>query len=176
MQVPITVNYTPDGDDWTVTVAVTGEDASRSARAAGLIAARDQADQLVEQISPDDGRRVVHLLDGDAYAFTTSYLHARLGLSDPADPSGSVGSAGTVGVAGSAGAAVPAGPEAVADKPVTSPPEAGPNRSPDGPTAPPHVDFASTDQVINDEESPAPPWPDATVEAAGIADAVKESR
>lgn len=163
MQVPITVNYTPDGDDWTVTVAVTGEDASRSARAAGLIAARDQADQLVEQISPDDGRRVVHLLDGDAYAFTTSYLHARLGLTDPAGPVGSAGAAGS------------ASPEAAADKPVTSPPEAGPNRSPDGPTAPPHVDFASTDQVINDEESPAPPWPDATVEAAGIADAVKES-
>jgi hypothetical protein len=158
MQVPITVNYTPDGDDWTVTVAVTGEDASRSAKAVGLIAARDQADQLVEQISPDDdGRRVVHLLDGDAYAFTTSYLHARLGLTGPAGSTSS------------------AGPDTTADNPVTSPPEAEPIPSPDGPAAPPHVDFASTDQVINSEESPAPPWPDATVEAAGIADAVKES-
>ena len=32
-------------------------------------------------------RRVVHLLDGDAYAFTTSYLHARLGLAQESDKS-----------------------------------------------------------------------------------------
>ena len=83
MGAPITVNYTPDGDDWTVTVAVAGEVATRSAKAVGLIAARDRADQMVAQIEPDDERRrVVHLLDGDAYAFTTSYLHARLGLGD----------------------------------------------------------------------------------------------
>jgi hypothetical protein len=86
MHAPITVNYTPDGDDWTVTVAVAGEGPTRSAKAAGLIAARDQADQLVAQIDPDDDhRRVVHLLDGDAYAFTTSYLHARLGLAVSTD-------------------------------------------------------------------------------------------
>lgn len=83
MRAPITVNYTPDGDDWTVTVAVAGEKPARSAKAVGLIAARDQADQLVAQIAPDeDRRRVVHLLDGDAYAFTDSYLKARLGLAE----------------------------------------------------------------------------------------------
>jgi hypothetical protein len=88
MHAPITVNYTPDGDDWTVTVAVTGETTTRSAKAVGLIAARDQADQMVAQIEPDDDqRRVVHLLNGDAYAFTTSYLHARLGLAQPAKTS-----------------------------------------------------------------------------------------
>src|ERR1700759_4496167 len=81
MRAPITVNYTPDGEDWTVTVAVAGAETARSAKAVGLIAARDRADQLVAQIDPDeDGRRVVHLLDGDAYAFTNSYLQARLGL------------------------------------------------------------------------------------------------
>jgi hypothetical protein len=81
MRPPITVNYTPDGDDWTVTVAVAGERTVRRAKAVGLIAARDQADQMVAQIAPnEDGRRVVHLLDGDAYAFTDSYLKARLGL------------------------------------------------------------------------------------------------
>lgn len=89
MREPITVNYTPDGDDWTVTVAMTGDAAgdarTRSATAAGLIAARDQADQLIAQLVPNsDHRRVVHLLDGDAYAFTNSYLQARLGL--PANP------------------------------------------------------------------------------------------
>ncbi|HVV24756.1 MAG TPA: hypothetical protein VHF06_35320 [Pseudonocardiaceae bacterium] len=88
MQAPITVNYTTDGDDWTVTVAVAGENTTRSAKAVGLIAARDQADQMVAQIAPDeDSRRVVHLLDGDAYAFTDTYLKARLGLvtEKPAD-------------------------------------------------------------------------------------------
>lgn len=88
MRAPITVNYTPDGDDWTVTVAVAGDAAVRSAKAVGLIAARDRADQMVAQIEPDDDqRRVVHLLDGDAYAFTTSYLHARLGLAQESDKS-----------------------------------------------------------------------------------------
>jgi hypothetical protein len=88
MHAPITVNYTPDGDDWTVTVAVAGDETVRSAKAVGLIAARDRADQMVAQIEPDDDRRrVVHLLDGDAYAFTTSYLHARLGLVRPPDKS-----------------------------------------------------------------------------------------
>ncbi|HEX4724250.1 MAG TPA: hypothetical protein VH333_17165 [Pseudonocardiaceae bacterium] len=94
MHAPITVNYTPDGDDWTVTVAVAGETKTQSAKAVGLIAARDRADQMVAKIEPnDDQRRVVHLLDGDAYAFTTSYLHARLGLVHPAgliDPVGRV--------------------------------------------------------------------------------------
>jgi hypothetical protein len=75
----LTVNYLPDGDDWTVTV--TGDAGRRSTRATGLIAARDQADQLVAQIAPrNDGRTVVHLLDGDAFAFTNTYLHVRLGL------------------------------------------------------------------------------------------------
>lgn len=87
MQVPITVNYSPDGEDWTVTVAGRGQ--TRTATAAGLIAARDQADQLVEQVAPnDDKKTVVHLLDGDAYAFTTSYLHARLGLTELGGVSG----------------------------------------------------------------------------------------
>jgi hypothetical protein len=75
---PIEVNYSPDGDDWTVTV--TGRGQTLTGRAPGLIAARDRADQLVEQLTPDEpGRKtVVHLLDGDAVEFTTAYLTARL--------------------------------------------------------------------------------------------------
>jgi len=42
MHAPITVNYTPDGDDWTVTVRRRRRGPTRSAKAAGLIAARDQ--------------------------------------------------------------------------------------------------------------------------------------
>jgi hypothetical protein len=83
MNAPITVNYLPDGEDWTVTV--TAGEKTETDRATGLVAARDRADQMVaqfKQVNPT----VVHLLDGDAYAFTTSYLPARLGLADPPEP------------------------------------------------------------------------------------------
>lgn len=76
---PITVHYLPEGDDWTVNVT-TGETLLTD-QAPGLIAARDRADQLVEKLSgQDEHRTVVHLLQGDAFAFTTAYLHARHGL------------------------------------------------------------------------------------------------
>lgn len=85
---PIEVNYTPDGDDWTVTVKGRGQ--TLTGRASGLIAARDHADQLVEKIAPEDSgpghRTVVHLLDGDAVDFTTAYLTARMAKTEPAKP------------------------------------------------------------------------------------------
>lgn len=83
---PIEVNYTPDGDDWTV--AVKGRGQTLTARAPGLIAARDRADQLVEKIAPDEPghKTVVHLLDGDAVEFTTAYLTARLAKPEPEKP------------------------------------------------------------------------------------------
>ena len=84
---PIMANYTPAGDDWTVEVTAKGE--SRTATAPGLIAARDAADQLVDELVPDDDvRTVVHTLDGDAYEFTQAYLAARLArpTDEPADP------------------------------------------------------------------------------------------
>ena len=80
---PIEVNYVPDGDDWQVTVSGRGQ--LLRARAPGLIAARDRADQLVEKVAPEEKlRRVVHLLDGDALEFTAAYLTAR--LAKPAEP------------------------------------------------------------------------------------------
>lgn len=82
---PIEVNYTPDGDDWTVSVRGRGQ--TLTGRAVGLIAARDRADQLVEKLTPEEGRKtVVHLLDGDAVEFTTAYLTARLAKSEPSAP------------------------------------------------------------------------------------------
>jgi hypothetical protein len=84
MHEPITINYLPDGDDWRVILS----DGARTetASATGLIAARDQADQLVAKMTPgQDSPTVVHLLNGDAVAFTTQYLHARLGLDLPAE-------------------------------------------------------------------------------------------
>jgi len=83
MSDPIEVNYVPDGDDWQVTVSGRGQ--LLRARAPGLIAARDRADQLVEKVAPEDKlRRTVHLLDGDALEFTAAYLTAR--LAKPAEP------------------------------------------------------------------------------------------
>jgi hypothetical protein len=74
---PIQAEYKPDGDDWTI--KVTMGDKSLTGQAPGLIAARDRADQLVEKLVPDvEHPTVVHLLNGDALAFTTAYLNARM--------------------------------------------------------------------------------------------------
>ncbi|CAM00581.1 hypothetical protein A8924_1649 [Saccharopolyspora erythraea NRRL 2338] len=79
----ITANYVPDGDDWSITVSTDRE--RKTASAPGLIAARDKADQLIEHLAPNShGRVVIHLLDGDGFAFSTAYLQARHGLSDEA--------------------------------------------------------------------------------------------
>lgn len=87
MRDPIEVNYIPDGDDWQVTVVGRGQ--QLSGRAPGLIAARDQADQLVEKIAPNEEHRtVVHLLEGDAVQFTTAYLTARLAKPEAPAPAG----------------------------------------------------------------------------------------
>lgn len=83
MMEPIEANYVPDGDDWTITIVGRGK--TLTGRAPGLIAARDRADQLVEQLAGDEkNRTVVHRLDGDALEFTTAYLKAR--LARPAAP------------------------------------------------------------------------------------------
>lgn len=83
MRDPIEVNYVPDGDDWQV--AVSGRGQRREATAPGLIAARDRADQIVAELTPEEEHRtVVHLLNGDALAFTSAYLSAR--LARPAEP------------------------------------------------------------------------------------------
>lgn len=82
---PILANYTPDGDDWAVEVTAAGK--TLTATAPGLIAARDRADQLVDELVPGDNvRTVVHTLDGDAFGFTEAYLSAR--LAKPADEPG----------------------------------------------------------------------------------------
>lgn len=84
---PIEVNYVPDGDDWQVTVSGRGQ--RRIAKAPGLIAARDRADQLVEKLAPEEKlRTVVHLLNGDALEFTTAYLTARMGKTADPEPAG----------------------------------------------------------------------------------------
>lgn len=84
MRDPIEVNYVPEGDDWAVTVK--GRGSTLTGTAPGLIAARDRADQLVEKLAPDEKHRtVVHLLNGDAVAFTTAYLTARLARTEPAE-------------------------------------------------------------------------------------------
>ncbi len=79
----ILANYTREGDDWTVEVTCKGQ--TRTGTAPGLIAARDRAEQIVEQLTPgEELRTVVHTLDGDALTFTAAYLTARLGMPDRA--------------------------------------------------------------------------------------------
>jgi hypothetical protein len=79
---PIEANYVPDGDDWNITVV--GRGRTLTAKAPGLIAARDRADQLVAELAGEDEKRtVVHRLDGDALEFTTAYLNARLARPTP---------------------------------------------------------------------------------------------
>jgi hypothetical protein len=83
MMEPIEANYVPDGDDWTITIVGRGK--TLTATAPGLIAARDRADQMVDELAGNEKHRtVVHRLDGDALEFTTAYLTAR--LAKPAQP------------------------------------------------------------------------------------------
>ncbi|SFB13709.1 hypothetical protein SAMN05216266_105152 [Amycolatopsis marina] len=73
----ITAMYAQDNDDWSITVAGLGEEVT--ARAPGIIAARDRVDQLVEKlVNEDKGTTVVHLLNGSALEFTSAYMTARL--------------------------------------------------------------------------------------------------
>ncbi|WP_425425211.1 hypothetical protein [Amycolatopsis saalfeldensis] len=74
----ITATYLHDDEDWTITVNGRGKELS--AKAPGIIAARDRADQLVEQVAPDGRPTVVHLLNGSALEFTSTYMTARLTL------------------------------------------------------------------------------------------------
>ncbi|WP_033438421.1 hypothetical protein [Saccharothrix sp. NRRL B-16314] len=79
----ITANYRREGDDWAVAVRADGKELD--ATAPGLIAARLAADQLVDEIATGrTNRAVVHMLDGDAFAFSVAYLHTRAGLTPPA--------------------------------------------------------------------------------------------
>lgn len=74
----ITATYVQEDADWTITVS--GQGKELTARAPGIIAARDRADQLVEELGGDGKATVVHLLNGSAFDFTQAYMTARLTL------------------------------------------------------------------------------------------------
>jgi hypothetical protein len=74
----ITATYVQEDADWTITVSGRGKELT--ARAPGIIAARDRADQLVEELGGDGRNTVVHLLNGSALDFTQTYMTARLTL------------------------------------------------------------------------------------------------
>jgi hypothetical protein len=82
MAEPIMATYVQSDEDWTITVSGPGE--PRSAKAPGIIAARDRADQMVEELAPDGKPTVVHLLNGSALDFTEAYMTARLTLPETA--------------------------------------------------------------------------------------------
>jgi hypothetical protein len=79
---PITAIYVHADDEWTVTVSKLGE--MLTAKAPGIIAARDATDQLVEKLAPDGRSTVVHLLNGSALEFTATYMSARLTIPEGA--------------------------------------------------------------------------------------------
>jgi hypothetical protein len=85
MSTAIIVDYEPDGDDWAIE-ASSGRGERRTGRASGLLAARERADRLVAELAGDTAGevRVVHLLHGDALAFSAAYLSARLGIAPTA--------------------------------------------------------------------------------------------
>ncbi|CAM3158148.1 hypothetical protein SAXI111661_20755 [Saccharomonospora xinjiangensis] len=84
----ITAKYVQREEDWTVTVSGLGK--TLNGEASGIIAARDRADQLVEQLAGEgNAPTVVHLLNGSAYEFTSTYMTARLTLATPAEPAAS---------------------------------------------------------------------------------------
>ncbi|EOD63940.1 hypothetical protein [Amycolatopsis vancoresmycina] len=74
----ITATYVQEDADWAITVSGRGKELT--ARAPGIIAARDRADQLVEELAGDGRTTVVHLLNGSALDFTSAYMTARLTL------------------------------------------------------------------------------------------------
>lgn len=74
----ITATYVQEDADWAITVSGRGKELT--ARAPGIIAARDRADQLVEQLGGEGKTTVVHLLNGSAFEFTQAYMTARLTL------------------------------------------------------------------------------------------------
>ncbi|RJQ78709.1 hypothetical protein [Amycolatopsis panacis] len=134
----ITATYEHDNDDWTITVSGRGKELT--AKAPGIIAARDRVDQLVEKLASNEHPTVVHLLNGNALEFTSAYMTARLtlpeqaplevppsgGKKDPATATDPVGSDAS-GTAATDAPEVPAPasgeppPEATAGKPALHP-------------------------------------------------------
>lgn len=111
----ITATYAHENDDWTITVSGRGKKVS--AKAPGIIAARDRADQLVEQVAPNERPTVVHLLNGSALEFTSTYMAARLTLPEiePLEVPPSGGAAGAKKAPDApASSAAPASPGAAA--------------------------------------------------------------
>jgi hypothetical protein len=74
----ITATYVQENADWAITVS--GQGKELTARAPGIIAARDRADQLVEELGGTGRATVVHLINGSALDFTSAYMTARLTL------------------------------------------------------------------------------------------------
>ncbi|WP_410670811.1 hypothetical protein [Amycolatopsis sp. cmx-4-68] len=74
----ITATYVQEDADWAIKVSGRGKELT--ARAPGIIAARDRADQLVEELGGEGKTTVVHLLNGSALDFTSAYMTARLTL------------------------------------------------------------------------------------------------
>lgn len=125
---PITATYAQDDADWTITVAGLGKEFS--ARAPGIIAARDRADQMVEKVTTKRaGRTVVHLLNGSAFDFTAAYMQARLTRTATPDAQPEPAPAPAQGKAEDAKAGKPAAGAKKARASEASPKDARPQRA-----------------------------------------------
>ncbi len=101
----VTATYARTDENWTVRVSGLGRELD--AEASGIIAARDRADQLVDElVSGDEQPTVVHLIDGSAVEFTSTYMAARLagaGGTGAPERSGTIARAGTTDTGTAAG-------------------------------------------------------------------------
>jgi hypothetical protein len=83
MAEPIVASYVRENDDWAVTVSGRGKELT--GKASGIVGARERADELVKDLGSDaEGATVVHLLNGSALEFTSTYMTARLARPEPA--------------------------------------------------------------------------------------------
>ncbi|MBB4688890.1 hypothetical protein [Amycolatopsis jiangsuensis] len=124
----ITATYEHDNDDWTITVS--GQGKELTAKAPGIIAARDRADQLVEKMATSERTTVVHLLNGNALEFTSTYMAARLTLPEQAPlqvppPGGKKDTSGAAPAGAAATAGTPATVGSGSDAAGTAAPVAG---------------------------------------------------
>jgi len=138
----ITANYIEHTDQWTVTV--TTADNELTAQASGIVAAREQAEQLIESLKSTAGEAaVVHLLNGSALEFTTEYMTARLSRSTAAEPSAT--DAATV--------LQQSGPDSTQQEPAATESPAAAETGATAPTATSATDAETTADEAHDVES-----------------------
>lgn len=148
----ITANYAQENEDWAITVS--DGDKTLTARAPGIIAARDRADQLVEKLAGDQHTTtVVHLLNGSALEFTAAYMNARMARAEGSEAGQSSAAQEAKGLREE-----PAAAKASTETTAESSPET-PGTTEDRDVSQPPGSTATQASSATDEESQAPSTP-----------------